>query len=249
MRDINYNQVEYSFPKYTIKGKPRGTLFSNNNSDDEYFDNKRFATISGKDTNYKTIFIFLDNFKKGSSKYFEVHGKLTSESFGVIYPRYPAFSFGSAKRFDYSSDNKINDNKVSDNKNEEKNKFIPRYDYDILKSYQDTQSFLMAQTSMGTGEKLKMEINGYPGPGMYNIKGFADDVLSKGNKINLTRLQMRKKEKFNEIDKERREKLREQWKEEKKSQLKMGIRDYYNFKINKKNNDEQNFVSEEIDND
>ena len=29
----------------------------------------------------------------------------------------------------------------------------------------------------------------------------------------------------------------------------MGIRDYYNFKINKKNNDEQNFVSEEIDND
>jgi hypothetical protein len=94
-----------------------------------------------------------------------------------------------------------------------------------------------------------MEINGYPGPGMYNIKGFADDVLSKGNKINLTRLQIRKKEKFNEIEKERREKLREQWKEEKKSQLKMGIRDYYNLKINKKNNEEQNFVSEEIDND
>jgi hypothetical protein len=29
----------------------------------------------------------------------------------------------------------------------------------------------------------------------------------------------------------------------------MGIRDYYNLKINKKNNEEQNFVSEEIDND
>ena len=229
MRDINYNQIEYSFPKYTIKGKPRGTLFSNTNSDDEYFGNKRFATISGKETNYKT--------------------KLISENFGAIYPRYPAFSFGSAKRFDYSSDNKINDNKVNDNKNEEKNKSIPRYDYDILKSYQDTQSFLMAQTSMGTGEKLKMEINGYPGPGMYNIRGFADDVLSKGNKINLTRLQIRKKEKFYEIEKERREKLREQWKEEKKSQLKMGIRDYYNLKINKNNNEEQNFVSEEIDND
>ena len=229
LRDINYNQIEYSFPKYTIKGKPRGTLFSNTNSDDEYFGNKRFATISGKETNYKT--------------------KLISENFGAIYPRYPAFSFGSAKRFDYSSDNKINDNKISDNKNEEKNKSIPRYDYDIFKSYQDTQSFLMAQTSMGTGEKLKMEINGYPGPGMYNIKGFADDVLSKGSKINLTRLQIRKKEKFYEIEKERREKLREQWKEEKKSQLKMGIRDYYNLKINKKNNEEQNFVSEEIDND
>lgn len=228
LRDINYNQVEYSFPKYTIKGKPRGDLFNNTNSDDEYFVNKRFATISGKEIDYKP--------------------KLTTENFGVIYPRYPAFSFGSAKRFDFSNDNKSNDNKLTDNKNEEKNKSIPRYDNDILKSYQDTQSFLMAQTSMGTGEKLKMEINGYPGPGMYNIKGFADDVLSKGNKINLTRLKMRKKEKFNEIEKERREKLRELWIEEKKSQLKMGIRDYYNLKINKKNNEEQNLVSLDIDN-
>ena len=230
LRDINYNQIEYSFPKYTIKGKPRGTLFNtNNNSLDEYFGNKRFSTISGKETNYKA--------------------KLTTENFGAIYPRYPAFSFGSAKRFDYSYDNKLKDKKGNENKIEDNNKSIPRYDYDILKSYQDTQSFLMAQTSMGTGEKLKMEINDNPGPGMYNIKGFADDVLSRGSKINLTRLQMRKKEKLNEIEKERREKLREQWKEEKKSQLKMGIRDYYNFKINKKNNEEENFVSVDIDND
>ena len=106
-------------------------------------------------------------------------------------------------------------------------------DYNIFKSYQDTQSFLMAQTYMGKDEKLKTIDNGNPGPGMYKIKGFADDVAFRGTKINLTRMKIREKEKDDEIDKERRAKLREQWLQEKKAQLKMGIKDYYNSKLNK----------------
>jgi hypothetical protein len=98
----------------------------------------------------------------------------------------------------------------------------------------------MAQTFMGTAEKLKMENNGYPGPGMYKIKGFADDVISKGSKINLARLRIKEKEKLNEMKKERREKLREKWLEEKKSQLKMGIKDYYSSKINQNIDDNNN---------
>ena len=210
IRDINYNQIESSSPKYTIKGKYKNTLFSQNNKDDENSNNKRFATISGKEIDYEKDFI--------------------RPNIRAIYPRYPAFSFGSSKRFDLLEKSKKKDKK-------EKNK---RYDddSDIFKGYRDTQSFLMAQTSMGTDEKLKLEDNGNPGPGMYKIKGFADDVTLRGTKINLTRIKLREKEKDEEIDKERRAKLREEWFKERKSQLKMGIKDYYNSKI--KSNNENN---------
>ena len=214
IRDINYNQVEYSYPKFTIKGKPSGTLFNQNNDEDDIFGNKRFATISGGEGDL----IF--------------KAKLSKPNFGMIYPRYPAYSFGSSKRFD-SLDEKNKKKEI-----DEKNKINIRYEEsDIFKSYQDTQSFLKAQTSMGTSEKLKLEKNGNPGPGMYKIKGFADEVLSKASKINLARIKIKEKEKYEEMEKERRMKLREQWLEDKKSQLKMGIKDYYNFKINQKNNE------------
>ena len=84
-----------------------------------------------------------------------------------------------------------------------------------------------------------MDKNENPGPGMYKIKGFADDVALRGSKINLTRIKLREKEKDEEIDKERRAKLRELWNREKKSQLKISIKDYYNFKINKDENKDE----------
>ena len=223
LKEINYSQIETSSPKYSIKGKPAGTLFNTNKDDDDYYTNKRFATISGDEIDIKN--------------------RLTKPNLGAIYPRYPAFSFGSAKRFDLSNEN------LNKSKSNEKDKLNIRYeDSDIFKSYQYTQSFLMAQTFMGTGAKLKMEINGYPGPGMYKIKGFADDVISKGSKINLARLKIKEKEKLNEMDKERREKLREQWQEEKKSRLKLGIRDYYSSK-NSHKIDEDNLNLQDNDND
>ena len=81
IRDINYNQIESSSPKYSIKGKYKNTLFSQNNKDDEYYNNKRFATISGNELDYEKDFI--------------------SPNIAAIYPRFPAFSFGSAKRYDF----------------------------------------------------------------------------------------------------------------------------------------------------
>ena len=127
IRDINYNQTEFSSPKYTMSGKySYNSIFTQNKNDDNDYNHKRFATISGKETNDKDEFNIL-NFK-------------------AIYPRYPAFSFGNSKRFD-SVDNL--------NKSLEKNKIKKqlniRYDEnfylnDIFKGYQDTQSFLMAQT-------------------------------------------------------------------------------------------------------
>ena len=213
IRDINYNQIESSSPKYSIKGKYKNSsLFSTKNDDD--YHNKRFETIS----NYES--------------------RLTKPNFGAIFPRHPAFSFGSAKRFDVfeKSKNKSSKKKLQNEKNGRYENYFSNFD--IFSNYQDTQSFLMAQTSMGTGEKLKMEKNGNPGPGMYKIKGFADDVAFRGTKINLTRIKIREKEKDEEIEKERRAKLREEWIKERKSQLKMGIRDYYNSKIKPSNENE-----------
>ena len=222
LRDINYNQIESSSPKYSIKGKYKSNLFDINNDNNDDYNHKRFSTISGKESDYYNLFY--------------------KPNFGAIYPKYPAFSFGNAKRFDY----------FEKQKNFKKYKSNERYDFnnfDIIRNYQDTQSFLMAQTSMGTSEKLKLEKNENPGPGMYKIKGFADDVALKGSKINLTRMKIREKEKEDEINKERRAKLRELWIKEKKSQLKMGIKDYYNPKLNQEiNKDEISNYDENNDN-
>ena len=134
IRDINYNQIESSSPKYTIKGKHKYTLFSQNKKDDDYYNNnRRFATISGKEIDYEREF--------------------TNPNIGAIYPRYPAFSFGSAKRFDILE--KIKKNK---NKKIKKNKRYEEEEFDISKGYKDDQSFLMVQTSTGTDEKLKLII-------------------------------------------------------------------------------------------
>ena len=54
----------------------------------------------------------------------------------------------------------------------------------------------------------------------------------------MTRIKIKEKEKDEEMDKERRAKLREEWLQERKSQLKMGIRDYYNSKFKPNNEDE-----------
>ena len=210
IRDINYNQIESSSPKFTIKGKYKNSGLFRTNTEDDY--NRRFATMS----NYEA--------------------RITKPNFGAIFPRHPAFSFGNAKRFDFFE---ISPKSKKSNSKEKNNRYDGYYSTnDIFKTYQDTQSFLMAQTSMGTQEKLKMLKNDNPGPGMYKIRGFADDVAFRGTKINLTRIKIREKEKEEELDKERRAKLREEWLQEKKSQLKMGIRDYYNSKIKPNNEDE-----------
>ena len=48
---------------------------------------------------------------------------------------------------------------------------------------------------MGTGKKLYTRDNGFPGPNQYKIKGFADLVKTKGDKINETRIMLKEKKK------------------------------------------------------
>jgi len=88
--------------------------------------------------------------------------------------RYPNFSFGKSKRFNSTSDN-----------------FQEKSDYFTNTDYNYTQSFLKAQTYMGTGKKLEMKYNGVPGPNVYKIKRFADDVVEKSNKFNLNKIKLK----------------------------------------------------------
>ena len=57
-----------------------------------------------------------------------------------------------------------------------------------MKSHQTKEVF------MGTGEKCNMiKDNGVPGPGYYWIKGFAEEVVEKGDKVNEVRTKIKKK--------------------------------------------------------
>ena len=80
--------------------------------------------------------------------------------------RFPKFSFGKSKRFNITS----NDFKG-------KEIYYPNTDYNY------TQSFLKAQTFMGTAKKPETKFNGVPGPNAYEVKRFADDVVEKGKKF------------------------------------------------------------------
>ena len=61
--------------------------------------------------------------------------------------------------------------------------------------------------------------------------------IKRGNEINLSRIKVREKERLDQIDKERRAKLREQWQEEKKYLLKMSVKEGLVNNINNTNNE------------
>ena len=80
--------------------------------------------------------------------------------------RFPKFSFGKSKRFNITS-NDFKGKKI----------YYPNTDYNY------TQSFLKAQTFMGTAKKTETKFNGVPGPNAYTLKRFADDVVEKSKKF------------------------------------------------------------------
>ena len=180
IRKINYNQVENSSPKYTMRNKYEfGSIF------------QRDKQILNDDINqFGNSLLFSPEIStKFSNTAFE------NPDFSKIRPKNPIYSFCKSKRF----------NSTTDNFDKNKSKYfltegnIPNY-YD----YNYAQSFLKAQTSMGTGKKFEIKNNGVPGPDVYKIKRFADDIVIKGNEVNLSRIKIREKEKLEKIDKERR---------------------------------------------
>ena len=207
LRNINYKQVESSSPSFSIKGKyDQGSAFYIEKPTNEYF---------------------------SPSKQKEVI--LENPDFSLIRPHYPAFSFSTSKRFNsieidgYKSKN---NNKIKKGRNNMlKNELNDNWCKSLyFYGSQDSQSFLKAQTMMGTGEKMVFKDNGYPAPNRYVIRGFADDIKNNGDKVNATRMMLKEKKKLEDIEKINIAKLREERYEEKRRALKMSLKDSINFK-------------------
>ena len=180
--------------------------------------------------------------------------KLEYPNFSIIRPRYPAFSFGTSQRFNSISidgrnsriRNNIKNNRIRKYETEG-NEYIRdnNYGYGSLYYYgsQDYQSFLKMQTTMGTGKKLITKDNGFPGPNQYTIRGFADDVKLKGDKVNETRIMLKEKKKLEDLEKKRMAKLREERFEERKKVLKLSLKEIIG--IDNENNDKTEQYSKE----
>ena len=219
IRDINYNQVESTSPSFSMKGKYEiGSIFQYDKHDKE------------------------TEFPSSNKKI----NQLENPNFSLIRPRYPAFSFGTSQRFNSISI----DGRNSRTKNVLNKKLGERYDTErndysrdnefgngslYFYGSQDSQSFLKMQTTMGTGKKLFSKDNGYPGPNQYKIRGFAEDVKLKGDKINETRIMLKEKKKLEDLEKIRMAKLREKRFEERKKAIKLSLKEIINGSDNLNN--------------
>ena len=249
IKEINYNQVEASSPKYSIREKYEfGSIFQyDKQNNDENSNQFGYSTLFNPDTSTKMSNTIFEN-----------------PDFALIRPKYPVYSFSRSKRFSFTMNtfdknkekNKdkniikysstetnipfhINKNKNKNKKNNDKDRNNSELNYF---GYRDTQSFLKAQTFMGTGQRFNIKYNNSPGSNLYKIRRFADDVVMKGNEINLARMKVREKEKLEQSEKERRAVLREKWQEEKKYALKMSLKDHLmvNNMVNNINNNSNN---------
>ena len=224
IREINYNQVENASPKYTMRDKYEfGSIFQHDKQiNDENNNQFGYSTLFNPDVSTKLSNINLEN-----------------PDFSLIRPKYPVYSFSKSKRFSFTSTN-FDKDKSKYSTTEANLPFSNDLNYF---DYKYTQSFLKAQTYMGTGKKYEIKNNGVPGPDIYKIRRFADEVVIKGNEVNLARIKVREKEKLEKIDRERRAKLREQWQEEKKYALKMSLKESLinniNSSLNNDNSTEQ----------
>ena len=222
IRDINYDQVENASPSFTMRAKYEiGSIFHIDKHDKEYD--------------------FSNSNKK--SHMFE------NPDFSLIRPRYPAFSFGNSKRFNSISidgRNKRNEHLIKKTgpriSETEGNEISRSKDFGLGSLYfygpQDSQSFLKMQTTMGTGKRLDDKGNGFPGPNLYNIKGFADLVKIRGDKINETRIKLKEKKKLEDLQKQKMAKLREERFEERKKNMKLSIKEIINSNDNINNKTE-----------
>jgi len=207
LRNINYNQVESSSPSFSIKGKYSfGSAFQFEKKETDYLSPRKQKEII-----------------------------LECPDFSLIRPHYPAFSFGTSKRFKtLEVDEKTPKN---ENKNTKQSYSIDKNDLNdnwckslYFYGSQDKQSFLKTQTMMGTGKKMFHKDNGFPAPNRYVIRGFADDIKINGDKINATRMMLKEKKKLEDIEKINMAKLREERFEEKRKNLRMSLRDSINFR-------------------
>ena len=217
LRNINYNQVESASPSFSIKGK---------------YD---FGGPFHIEKNYNEINI------PNRDKYII----LENPDFGMIRPHYPAFSFGTSKRFNSIEVDGRTPKKMKNIKqryNTERNEVNDNWCKSLyFYGSQDSQSFLKTQTMMGTGKKMVYKDNGFPAPNSYNIRGFADDITINGDKINKRRIELIEKKKLEDMEKIRMDKLREERYEEKRKALKISLKDSIKYKDDYLNKEKDNY--------
>ena len=173
LTEINYTQVETSYPKYSIRGKYNiNKSIDNDRSINAIFDDEEDYTLENEKNNR-----FCNRF----SSVEEEHPDISK-----VRPNYPKYSFGKAKRFKKTFSeigkkfNKKLDFKIDD-ENNNKNWIFRNNNF----GYNDKQSYLKTQTFMGVSKKLNnYKDNGVPGPGQYSLKGFADLITFRNNKKN-----------------------------------------------------------------
>lgn len=163
LRQINYAPVEEAAPKYTMKGR---------------YEHGGIFNIKSNVGNNNAL-----NSNANANANTSQENKLPQPNFHLGKPSLPAFSFGKAERFVMDTDANGDDGKEH-KEIFENGEFMPPE----MKSHQTKEVF------MGTGEKCNMiKDNGVPGPGYYWIKGFAEEVVEKGDKVNEVRTKIKKK--------------------------------------------------------
>ena len=181
-REINYNLVEDSSPKYTLKGR-----YENHSSlSSQVYYGSSDNIFSPYEIEKYNEFIIENN---------HIRSKLPN--FSIVKPQYPSYSFGKSKRFNYN----IKTLNISNGNSKQFKSAENSLENDIFLDgnygYQDSQSFLKVQTMMGTEKKFgNYKDNGVPGPGNYIIRDFAEDIARKGEIINQIRQKIKEKEKI-----------------------------------------------------
>ena len=181
-REINYNLVEDSSPKYTLKGR-----YENHSSlSSQVYYGSSDNIFSPYEIEKYNEFIIENN---------HIRSKLPN--FSIVKPQYPSYSFGKSKRFNYN----IKTLNISNGNSKQFKSAENSLENDIFLDgnygYQDSQSFLKVQTMMGTEKKFgNYKDNGVPGPGNYIIRDFAEDITRKGEIINQIRQKIKEKEKI-----------------------------------------------------
>ena len=155
---VNYNQVEEKAPAFSIKGRHDHKKIRHDNSNNV---NMNYFSINGRQ-------IEVD------------HDNLPNPNINAIRWKVPAFTFGTEERFDFDKYNELIKNKQNiinedeEKEKENKNPLADRSDFS-KKSIYDSKS---QRTGFDDSNKNN------PGPGQYLVKGFADEIIEKYQKIN-----------------------------------------------------------------
>ncbi|MCQ2818278.1 MAG: hypothetical protein MJ252_13505, partial [archaeon] len=209
LRDINYGLVEDRSPAYSLGGR------------------------------YETGGIF-GNIKKEDPIEFESQedylNSLPNPNVAAVKPNIPGHCFGIPEIFGgfNSRENWSKEKKKSKEKDQPKGNYLFA---DGVFMPSDYKSHLKSINGMGTATRADfVNENGNPGPGLYKIKGFAEEVKEKGDKVNAVRTKIRIKAMEKQKEKEEEEKLK---KEKENAELKLAEEEKDLETINQNKNNEE----------